>query len=64
MCKLVSRKEAKVLSEKYTFSTKNENYFEDMQQHKAMMKREGYKVTKEKYIRNAWLVTYVKYTSL
>lgn len=66
---LLSRKEAKVISEKYKYQTETEDWVTDYMDHKETMKKHGFRVKNEKYIHGAKkteakVVTYVKYTSL
>ena len=57
--KLLSQKEAKVISEKYLYSELDNEYL-----HWEEMKRKGYKVTNKKNVQQGKIVTYVKYTEL
>ncbi|WP_310877064.1 hypothetical protein [Priestia megaterium] len=67
---MVSRKEAKVISEKYVYRTEDkEKWKEEYFKHAKTMKDDGFKITNEKFFigaKNAkcHMVTYVKYTSL
>ena len=59
--KLLSQKEAKVISEKYLYSpSESDNEY----LHWEEMKRKGYNVVNKKNIQQGKIVTYVKYVGL
>jgi len=57
--KLLSYKEAKVISKKYLYSPSNNEYL-----HWEEMMHDGYKVANKKDTQRGKIVTYVKYTVL
>jgi len=59
--KLLSQKEAKVISEKYLYSSSE---LDNEYLHWEEMKREGYKVVNKKNVHQGKIVTYVKYVGL
>lgn len=58
--KLLSHKEAKVISNKYEYDT-----YDEFDIHRDKMKDKGFQITNDKFISgDRWMATYVKYCPL